>query len=86
MDILIIILAVYGLFLIPTLMGAGIADAVKGSGKKSVNTRTKEEEWADEVKRREMLVRQAKESGKDITKCGGYIAWLYNHRQEEEEE
>lgn len=32
MDILLFILAVYGLFLIPTLIGAGAADAVKGNG------------------------------------------------------
>ena len=34
MDILLYILAIYGLFLIPSLVGAGVADAVKGSGKK----------------------------------------------------
>lgn len=34
MDILIFILAVCGVFLIPSLVGAGVADAVKGSGKK----------------------------------------------------
>lgn len=67
--------------------GVFIYFACKGaSEKKPVKTRTKEEEWADEVKRREMLIQQAKESGKDISKCNGYIAWLYNHRQEKDEE
>ena len=67
------------------VVGVFVYYACKGSGKKNSASKTKEEQWADEVKIREMLIQQAKESGKDITKCGGYITWLYNHRQEKED-
>ena len=67
------------------VVGMFIYCACKGSGKNNAVPRTKEEEWADELKRREKLIQQAKESGKDIRKCGSNIAWLYNHRQEEED-
>ena len=38
MDILFYILAIYGLFLVPSLLGAGVADAVKGGGTSSMKS------------------------------------------------
>ncbi len=74
----------HDIFTITILLAVVIWQCCSGMRKKSASYRYKErteaEKWADEVKRREMTIKQLKESGKDISKCGGYITWLYNHR------
>ncbi len=65
MDILIFILAIYGLFLIPSLVGAGVADAVRESGK---NKYQKESG------------RSADETFVNVKELNSYERWLYEHR------
>ena len=91
MDILIFILAVCGLFLIPSLMGAGIADAVKGSGKESRTSAkslcmTKDERLKAEMDMQAEIVEFYKKGiqyRRSTHEYARYIIWLYNHRPEE---
>ena len=80
----------HDIFTITVLLAVIIWQCCKGKGKKSTSSsykeRTDAEKWADEVKRREMLIQQMKDSGKDVSKSGGYIAWLYNHRPDNDKD
>lgn len=91
MDILIFILAVCGVFLIPSLVGAGVADAVKGSGKETrISAKslymTKEERLKENMHMQAEIVEFYKK-GIQYRRCtqeyARYIIWLYNHRPEE---
>ncbi len=65
MDILFFILAVFGLFLIPSLMGAGVADAVKGNKK---------------GKYQKEAGRSSDKTFVNVKNLNSYERWLYEHR------
>lgn len=64
MDILIFILAVCGVFLIPSLVGAGVADAVKGSGKNIYQNQSG----------------GSADGTVNVKELNSYERWLYEHR------
>ena len=52
----------------------------------SVKPKTKAEERTEVEEYHDRFIQQLKDSGKDVTKCDGYITWLYNHSEEHEKE
>jgi hypothetical protein len=81
MDILIFILAVRGVFLIPSLVGAGVADAVKGSKKKDPlppNKMSDGRDFSDWYM--ELCEKNRKRNEQKLDEMR-YNKWLFEHRQ-----
>lgn len=81
MDILFYILAIYGLFLVPSLLGAGVADAVNGDGKKEPLPPNKMSDGRDfSYWYMELCEKNRKRNEQRMDEIR-YQKWLYDHQQ-----